>query len=146
MYWFLAVSVSAVMVLLVVAVHHEVIGLTSKILLPSFRSPRRWHVSLTVLIFVLAHIIEILICAFALYLSAEWLEIGRIVGDSHLDFSTYLYYSFASYTSLGIGDLYPLGHLRLLTGVEALIGLMMIGWTASFLFLEMREFYSTNST
>ena len=140
----LALLMGFMMVLSVVAVHHEVLVLIGKVLLPRFTKPRRWHVSFTVLIFVCAHIVEIAICAVALYLSAELLAIGQLMGvDSH-NFSTYLYYSFASYTSLGIGDIFPVGYLRLLTGIEALIGLMMIGWTASFLLLEMRSFWSAS--
>ena len=146
MQWLVAISVSVVMVFFVVAIHHEVLVLIGKVLLPRFHNPRRWHVSLTVLVFVCAHIVEIMICAIALYVSAEWFDIGQLMGKTGSGFSTYLYYSFASYTSLGIGDLFPLGHLRLLTGVEALIGLMMIGWTASFLILEMRGFWSATNT
>lgn len=138
----LAVAVSIGMVLSVVAVHHEVLVFIGKVLLPKFRKPRRWHVSFTVLIFICAHILEILICALALYISAETLQIGQLLGTSSNHYSTYLYYSFASYTSLGIGDIFPIGYLRLLTGIEALVGLMMIGWTASFLLLEMRSFWS----
>ncbi|MBX2838215.1 MAG: hypothetical protein KTR35_15255 [Gammaproteobacteria bacterium] len=42
-----------------------------------------------------------------------------------------------------VGDLYSTGHLRMVTGIEALLGLLMIGWTASILFLEMRQFWPT---
>lgn len=138
-----AISVSFCMVLAVVTVHHEALVFIGKVLLPRFKQPRRWHVSFTVLIFLCAHIIEILVCALALYLSAEKLQIGQLMGSEINNFATYLYYSFASYTSLGIGDIFPIGYLRLITGIEALIGLMMIGWTASFLLLEMRSFWST---
>lgn len=131
------------MVLAVIAIHHEALSFVGKILLPRFSRPRRWHVSLTVFIFVCAHIIEIVVCAFAFYISGEFLGIGNLLG-AHFNntFNSYLYYSFASYTSLGLGDIYPVGFLKLLTGVEALVGLLMIGWTASFLLLEMRSFWS----
>jgi len=65
--------------------------------------------------------------------------IGSIQGDPSPDFETYLYLSFSTYTSLGIGDIYPTNELRLLCGVEALVGLLMIGWSASYIFLEMRR-------
>jgi hypothetical protein len=48
-----------------------------------------------------------------------------------------LYFSAETYTSLGFGDLYPVGEMRLIAGLEALTGLLMIGWTASFTYLEM---------
>jgi hypothetical protein len=67
---------------------------------------------------------------------------GKFVGG----FYDYLYFSTVSYTSLGIGDLYPTGVLQLLTGVESLIGLVMIAWTGSFTYLAMEKFWSLHRT
>ena len=39
--------------------------------------------------------------------------------------------------AFGFGDVYPVGQMRLLAGIEALTGLLMISWTASFTYLEM---------
>jgi hypothetical protein len=36
---------------------------------------------------------------------------------------------------------FPLGPVRLLSGVEALNGLMLIGWSASFTYLTMEKFW-----
>lgn len=52
------------------------------------------------------------------------------------------YFSFATYTSLGFGDVVPTGPIRFLAGIESLVGLVMIGWTASFLYVEMTQFWS----
>ena len=52
-----------------------------------------------------------------------------------------VYYSVVSYTTLGLGEIYPLDGLRLLTGIESLIGLMMITWTASFTYLTMEKYW-----
>jgi len=49
------------------------------------------------------------------------------------------YYSAVTFTSLGFGDLTPTGHLRLLAAVEVLTGVVLIAWTASFLFLVMQR-------
>lgn len=54
---------------------------------------------------------------------------------------SYLYYSTVAYTSLGIGDLYPAGHLRLISAMETLNGLVLIGWSTSFTFLAMRRYW-----
>jgi hypothetical protein len=32
---------------------------------------------------------------------------------------------------------YPVGKMRLIAGIEALTGLLMIGWSASFTYLQM---------
>lgn len=55
---------------------------------------------------------------------------------------TALYFSAATYSSLGFGDVVPTGYLRLLAGSEALVGLCMIGWSASFIYLVMKEFWT----
>ncbi|MGE5242209.1 MAG: ion channel [Bacteroidota bacterium] len=47
-----------------------------------------------------------------------------------------------TYTSLGLGDVYPLGDLRLIAGIESLIGLLMIAWSASFTYLMMEKFWN----
>jgi hypothetical protein len=53
---------------------------------------------------------------------------------------TIWHFSATSYTSLG-GDLPPTGELRLLSAVEALTGLILITWSASFIFLLMQHFW-----
>ena len=45
------------------------------------------------------------------------------------------------YETLGFGDIYPTGALRVVCGIESLIGLLMVGWTASFTYLEMRRYW-----
>lgn len=37
-----------------------------------------------------------------------------------------LHFSLVNYTSLGLGDIYPTGHLRFLAGVEPLNGFLLI--------------------
>jgi len=50
-------------------------------------------------------------------------------------------FSIAAFTSLGMGDLYPTGALRLIAGFETLNGLLLIGWSASFTYLAMERFW-----
>lgn len=66
---------------------------------------------------------------------------GSLVGSNLRGFADYVYYSIVAYTSLGLGDIVPDGALRILTGVEALTGLILIGWTTSVLFVEMQRFW-----
>jgi hypothetical protein len=51
------------------------------------------------------------------------------------------YFSFTNYTSLGFGDIHPTGDIRFLAGLEALTGLVLIGWTSSFMFIEMQKLW-----
>lgn len=47
--------------------------------------------------------------------------------------------------SLGLGDMFPSGHLRLISAIEALNGLILIGWSTSFTFLAMRRYWPLES-
>lgn len=50
-------------------------------------------------------------------------------------------YNTHRYTTLGTGDIEPHGDLRYLTGLESLTGLVLITWSASFLYLEMTRYW-----
>jgi hypothetical protein len=52
-----------------------------------------------------------------------------------------IYLSATTYSTLGIGDLAPVGAIRLLSGMEALTGLLLITWSASFTYLEMSRLW-----
>ena len=51
------------------------------------------------------------------------------------------YYSAVVYTTLGFGDIVPVGAIRFLTGTEAVTGLGLITWSASFVFIEMQRYW-----
>lgn len=84
-----------------------------------------------------AHIIEIVLYAAAYAFSVQILHIGDFSGVPVRTALDYLYFSVVSYTSLGLGDVFPGGHLRFVTGVEALNGLLLIAWSGSFIFIAM---------
>lgn len=52
-----------------------------------------------------------------------------------------VYLSFITFTTVGYGDVVPRGMIRYLTGIEALAGLILITWSASFLFIEMQKYW-----
>ena len=56
-------------------------------------------------------------------------------------FFIFIYWIFTTYSTLGFGDIEPTGHIRFLTGLESLTGLVLITWSASFLFLEMQKYW-----
>ncbi|GLP88226.1 hypothetical protein GCM10007921_37870 [Tritonibacter mobilis] len=96
--------------------------------------------SIVTLLFI-THLFQIALFASGFWIAAEVLEIGSFEGEGVNDALDYLYYSAVIYTSLGIGDIVPTGHLRFLTGVEALNGLLLIAWSASFLFATMNRLW-----
>ena len=47
-----------------------------------------------------------------------------------------IYLSISNYTTLGVGDVFAIGPMRIVSAIEALIGLVLIGWSASFSILR----------
>jgi hypothetical protein len=52
-----------------------------------------------------------------------------------------IYLAAMCYTTVGFGDVAPVGPIRFLAGTSALAGFVMITWSASFTFLEMDRFW-----
>ena len=48
------------------------------------------------------------------------------------------------YTIVGDEDIEPIGLLSYLIGIESLTGLVLITWTASFLYYEMQRYWDNN--
>ncbi len=83
------------------------------------------------------HFVEVAIFATGLFVAAEVFDLGSLQGIHEINWRIYMYFSIETYTSLGFGDIYPTGELRMLAGFEVLTGLLLIGWSASFVFVEM---------
>lgn len=86
----------------------------------------------------LAHVIEAGFYAGGFFFGREW-GIGAFKPEDPQNFMDIYYFSIVNYTSLGLGDIYPSGHLRLMAGVEALNGFLLISCSASFLFLHIQR-------
>lgn len=88
----------------------------------------------------IAHFIEIVFFAFCLYVFAS-LGFGSLEGavGKAVTSMDYLYFSVSAYSTLGIGDVYPIGYIRFLTGLESVTGLMLIAWSATFFYFHMEK-------
>ncbi len=62
---------------------------------------------------------------------------GSIVGAHSLGLLDAVYLSATTYTTLGFGDLTPVGPIRFLSGTIALTGFVLIAGSASFTYMEM---------
>jgi hypothetical protein len=90
---------------------------------------------------MISHLLQIMLFAAAYYLLRDRFGLGGFGGHFHDAFTNFIYFSAETYSSLGLGDIYPTGSLRLVTGIETLTGLLMISWTASFTYLEMKRYW-----
>lgn len=115
-------------------------------LLPKLTWLPHFRVALVVAGSFVPHILNIWLFGLTYYLLHRF-ELGTLSGASiasghyALDFFGCIYFSAVAYTTLGLGDITPEGALRMITGVEALTGFMMIGWTVSFTYLAMQQFW-----
>ena len=91
---------------------------------------------------LVAHMIEIWIFALGYWIvGSEGLGFGHIIGFERPGAFDYMYWSSMVYTTVGFGDVIPVGAIRMLAAAEALTGLALITWSASFTFLAMQRFW-----
>ncbi len=71
---------------------------------------------------------------------AVWAAVFRYLGcfDSYYQA---LYFSLMTYSTVGYGDLVAPDVWKLFCGVESIMGMLMFGWSASFLFGTVSQFY-----
>lgn len=135
--------INSFLVALVVLIHHEMLsGLST--LIPKLSIGHRLRVLFGVLGAITAHIIEVWVFGLGYYFMQTYAEIGGFVGAHNGSLLDSVYFSFSAYTSLGFGDIAPLGDIRFTAGLEALVGLVLIAWSASFLYLEMTSYWREN--
>ena len=135
-----AAIVSIILVALTVVIYYEILRLTSDAL-PRLAIPPRLRIVIVIGTTFVAHMIEVWIYGLTYAVTAGRWGLGTLGGDFAGSFAEYIYFSTHTYTSLGLGDVWPLGPMRLIAGVEALNGLILIGWAASFTFLAMQRFW-----
>ncbi|TDT41388.1 ion channel [Halospina denitrificans] len=104
------------------------------------------HAAATVILMVLglfvAHVVEIWLFGILSWTLVQFEGAGAVVGQQDvMTVLDHVYFSAVSYTTLGYGEVYPVGPIRFIFGTEALTGFMLITWSASITFLEMQRFW-----
>ena len=130
-----AMAFAAILVIANILVHYEAIRLLS-IHVPDLTIGVRLKVLLVVSGCFLSHTIEVWLYAVAFWL-IHLAGLGSLQGQTAQGFEDFLYFSATSYSTIGIGDVYPAGTLRLLSGVEGINGLFLIAWSTSFTYFVM---------
>lgn len=136
----LAFVLNLAVVALAVMIHYEGLERLSRFM-PHLKLRYRFRIVVGLLGAIVAHVVEIWVFAAAYYLMSLNEQFGNL-GLAEPDILDCAYFSFVTYTTLGYGDVVPAGPLRFLAGLEALTGLVLITWTASFMYFEMRQYWS----
>jgi len=132
--------VNVAVIALTVVIHYEFLYQFT-LLVPRIKIRHRFRIVLGVFAALTAHAIEVWIFAFSYYWMDNAPGWGELRGNLEGHFLDYVYFSFSTYTTLGTGDIEPIGRLRYLTGLESLTGLVLITWSASFLYLQMTRYW-----
>jgi len=132
--------VNGLIVAAAVGFHFEMLNWLS-IKVPAMTMRNRTRVVVALLGAIFAHIVEIWLFALAYYFIIYFGKMGALEGNFDGSLHDCFYFSITTYTTVGYGDIAPLGDVRFLAGLEALTGLVLITWTASFLFVEMQKFW-----
>lgn len=128
--------INCIVVTICVVIHYEFLYQLTRVLpIPPIR--HRLRIVVGVIGALIAHSVEIWVFALAYFVLHRLDNWGNLAGNFDGSLAASGYFSFTVYTTLGLGDIEPHGPLRYLTGVESLTGLLLITWTASFLYIEM---------
>lgn len=134
--------VNTLVVVAAVVIHYEFLYRLTR-LLPRIKIIHRLRILLGVGGALVAHAVEVWVFAVAYYFMHRAPGWGQLTGNFDGSLLDCVYFSFTTFTTLGFGDIQPIGGLRFLTGIESLTGLVLITWTASFLFVEMKKFWDS---
>jgi len=132
--------VIAIVVAACVVVHYEFLYQLTR-LMPRIHIRHRLRIVFGVIGALFAHALEIWIFGLAFYWLHHAGDWGRLEGNFDGSLLACGYFSFTTFSTLGYGDIEPLGALRYLAGVESLAGLLLITWSASFLYIEMTRYW-----
>ena len=141
---FISVVLTLALVSATVLIHYEALRGT-QVLVSHLTIPARTQILVVIGGLFVAHGVEICLYAVVFYLMHHHFGLGGLSGETSGDLLDYFYFSATSYTTLGVGVLFPNGPLRVTSGIEALNGFILIGWSASFTYLTMEQSWDRQS-
>ncbi len=130
--------ISAALVIFTSGIHFEIMTRTAA-LRGRYNLQRRLEVLALLVAALAAHLVGVAVYAFAYRWLHHHPDFGELAGRVTGGLVDYLYFSLSCYTTLGFGDIYATGDMRLVAGVEGLNGLVLIAWSASFTFLSFQR-------
>ncbi len=134
------ILVNTAVIVTAVMIHYEFLYRFT-LLMPRLNVRHRFRIVIGIFAALSAHAVEVWIFALTYYWMHHAPGWGHFEGNFSGTVLDCVYFSFTTFTTLGFGDIEPLGDLRYLTGLEALTGLVLITWSASFLYLEMTRYW-----
>jgi hypothetical protein len=133
-------SASLAIVVGCVLLHYESLSTLTGLLKRIHIRPRP-RILVMILTILVIHVVEIWVFGFGYWGLISNPSHGHLMGAHAVGLLDCVYYSAVCFTTLGLGDLTPVGNIRFLTGMESLTGFVLLGWSVSFTYLEMDRFW-----
>ncbi|MCB1537925.1 MAG: two pore domain potassium channel family protein [Alphaproteobacteria bacterium] len=134
--WVLSIA----LVVGVVMLHFEGLTLINRFAL-SRAAVERMHLMLVIVSLLLLHVLEICVFAFGIYIAHHLFHLGNFAGEREFVASDYFHFSAETFTTVGYGDLYPIGSLRVLASMESLTGVLLIAWSGAFSYFTVQRLW-----
>lgn len=133
----LALFISLLLIITAVAFHYWALGILLKLLPNECGLNRHFLHAVGVLLLVMCiHLAIILSFASAMLCASQYMNLGSLGSDGPFNFMDYFYHSAVSYSTLGLSEV-PHGHLKIITAMESLTGIMLLTWSATFFYSVM---------
>jgi hypothetical protein len=127
-----AVALALALLAVTITVHYEGLRVLERAA-SAHHASRTWAIAFLIAL-VCLHLSEVALYAGAYALGANVLGLGILQGSTASTWIDFFYFAAETYSTLGYGDLVPVGALRLVASVEALNGLLLVAWSGAFLF------------
>lgn len=137
----LVVTATLIAVAFVVLVHYEGLAIISSWLAKRSETNSRRNVLYGIFSVLALHVFEIWVFGITVWLLLKYPETGHVAGANPLQLLDSVYLASVTYTTVGFGDVAPIGPIRFIAGTMSLTGFVLITWSASFTYLEMERFW-----
>ncbi|WP_309086614.1 ion channel [Chelativorans sp.] len=135
-----AFAISAVLALVTVLLTYEVLNVAGA-LRRRFSLPRRLELLVLVAASIAVHLANIGLFALMYAWMSQYPELGTLAGEVTGEAGEFLYFSVACYTTIGFGEIYATGPMRIVAALEGLNGLVLITWSASFAYATTSDLW-----
>lgn len=138
--FFVTAGISAVLIIITVAIFYETMRQVWQKLNKIQHRPRL-AIHLGVLSVFFCHTLCVWMYAAVYWFLIEVLKFGALQGQFEPGYIlSYVYFSVTTYSSVGYGDIFPVGPLRIMTGVETVNGLILIGWSTTYTYFAAERY------
>ena len=131
-----AIAISVILFLVSIWLHLWMIRAAKRLSVSDGPSPVRQ--SAAYLVILASHLIVAGLFAVGFALASE-MGLGGFKKVASVDAMDLFYFSLINLTTVGLGDIYPAGHLRVICGIESLTGFMLISCTAQYVYQTMQK-------